>query len=80
MDEKQITTAITTAFGSNVDGFTKAMVRLAKQDELIGLQSKFRNVQAEADKNASSYVAALEELSAMIAALQKEIDGLEEEA
>lgn len=77
MDSKQIETAITSAFGSNVDGFTKAMLRLAKVDELNALQSKRRNVEAEADKTASNYVSALDELSAMIAALQKEIDGLE---
>lgn len=77
MDEKQITSAITEAFGANVAGFTKAMIRLSKQDELIGLQSKRRNVENEADKTASNYVSALDELSAMIAALQKEIDGLE---
>jgi len=77
MDEKTIASAVTKAFGENVGGFEKAMVRLAKQDQMIGLQSQLRNLNGKADKVASRYVADQAALSAQISALQAEIDGLE---
>jgi len=77
MDTKQVEQAITAAFGSNVAGFEKAMVRLAKQDQMAGLQSQLRNLNDKANKVASRYVADQAALSAQISALQAEIDGLE---
>lgn len=79
MDIKQIEQAITAAFGSNIDGFAKAMMRLAKLDELQAVKSKLANVEREADEVASRYVEIKTELAQMIAALQAQLDELEKQ-
>jgi glutaredoxin-related protein len=57
--------------------FEASLRRLGLQAELVQINSKMANIQAEADKNAQGYVQALDELNEMRRAKQAEIDLLE---
>lgn len=72
-----IAKAITNVFGEDMAGFENALKRLRLQSDLIQINSKIANVQAEADKNASGYVATLDELAKARQVKQEEIDQLE---
>jgi len=77
MDEKQISEIINRVFGGNPMAFEAALKRLALQADLVQINSKITNVQADADKSASGFVQLLDELLEMRKAKQAEIDALE---
>jgi hypothetical protein len=74
--EKEIAEVITRVF-PDLATFEASLTRLRLQAELVQINSKYANVQAEADKTASSYVQAMTELAEMRNAKQAEIDALE---
>lgn len=77
MDPKVLAEIFERVFGGDLGALESAMKRLKLQGELVQINSKYANVQQEADKNASQYVQALDELNAMRKAKQEEIDNLE---
>lgn len=74
--EKEIAEVITRVF-PNLAKFEASLKRLSLQAELVQINSKFANVQAEAGKTASNYVDLLSELETIRRAKQAEIDALE---
>lgn len=77
LDPKVIADAIDRVFSGDVAAFETSLKRLRLQSDLVQINSKIANVQAEADKDASSFVQTLDELAAMHRAKQEEIDALE---
>ena len=76
-DPKVISEVIDRVFGGDMTSFEASLLRLRLQADLVQINSKIANVQAESDKQAQSYVQALDELGAMRKAKQAEIDLLE---
>ena len=76
-DPKVISEVIDRVFGGDMTAFEASLLRLRLQADLVQINSKIANVQAEADKVASSYVQTMTELAQMRNDKQAEIDALE---
>lgn len=74
--EKEIAEVITRVF-PDLATFEASLKRLSLQAELVQINSKMANIQAEAGKTASGYVDTLSELETIRRAKQEEIDALE---